>query len=448
MIFKRKVYDKLLEWKEKNSKEHAVMLEGARRVGKSTIAKEFAKNNYRSFMVIDFSNVKKDVLSCFDYISDLDLFFLRLQTALDVVLYKGESLIIFDEVQLFPKARQAIKHLVLDGRYSYLETGSLISINKNVKDIVIPSEEERIEVYPMDYEEFMQACGKDTYDVLRELYKTGKAVGEALNRKLMLDYRLYMAVGGMPQAVEAYINGKEFDEIDSIKRRIIELYLEDFKKIDPSGKISSYYESIPSQLSLNKKRFVISNVLNKRTTSKDRSLIYDLLDSKTVIACYEVSNPTIFLSQYKDYDSFKLYYSDIGLFTTALFNDKTKLNKDIYKKLLSDKLDANLGYLYECAVAVSLKSSGYDLYYYTWANKNTQKHYEIDFLINFKSKLLPIEVKSGSIKSHSSISEFCRIYSKDISKQVLLSQKDVSHDDMLEIKPIYFTSFVADENIQ
>lgn len=236
MYFKRKVYDQLLEWKKKYSSKYAALLEGARRVGKSTIAEAFAQNEYKSYILIDFSKTNDSIRNCFDDIDNLNMFFLRLQAETGVTLYDRESLIIFDEVQLFPKARQAIKHLVSDGRYSYLETGSLISIKKNVKDILIPSEEMKMQVYPMDYEEFCNATGNN-YELLHQIYELDTAIGQATNRKLMRDLRIYMAVGGMPQAVEAYREGKNFSEIDMVKRQIISLYEDDFKKIDASGRI-------------------------------------------------------------------------------------------------------------------------------------------------------------------------------------------------------------------
>ena len=266
MYFKRKAYKELLNWKEKYADRYAVLLEGARRVGKSTISEQFAINEYKSYILIDFSNVSSEIIECFDDINNLDMFFLRLQAITGIDLYPHESVIIFDEVQLFPKARQAIKHLVKDGRYHYIETGSLISIKKNVKDILIPSEEMKIQVYPMDYEEFCNATGKN-YSMLKNLFEMNKAVGQQVNRKLMRDIRIYMAVGGMPQAVEAYTNGANFSMIDQVKRQIINLYEEDFKKIDSSGRLSSMYHSIPAQLSKDTKRYRISTALGKRKSS-------------------------------------------------------------------------------------------------------------------------------------------------------------------------------------
>ena len=292
MYFERKAYNKLLEWKKLYSDKYAALLEGARRVGKSTIAENFAKNEYRSYLLIDFSKATKNIRDCFEDIGNLDLFFLRLQAETGVTLYKKESLIIFDEVQLFPKARQAIKHLVFDGRYSYLETGSLISIKKNVKDILIPSEEMKIQVYPMDYEEFCNATG-NSYELLKQIYDTGTTIGQATNRKLMRDLRLYMAVGGMPQAVEAYIEGRNFSEIDMVKRQIISLYEEDFKKIDSSGRISALYHSIPAQLAKDSKKYRITTAIGKKSNTKAEELLYELIDSKTVLPCYNSTNPRV-----------------------------------------------------------------------------------------------------------------------------------------------------------
>lgn len=444
-MFKRKVYSALTEWKEKYSKKYAAMLEGARRVGKSTVAEEFAKNNFRSYIKVDFANVEKDVLEIFDDIASLDLFFLRLQTATGTTLYPGESVIIFDEIQKAPFVRQAIKYLVADGRYSYIETGSLISIKKNVKDIVIPSEEHFIQVYPMDYEEFLWAIGNDTYDVLRQLYKTGKPVGEQLNKKLMRDFRIYMAVGGMPQAVEAYVNGDNFEAIDRVKRGILKLYEEDFYKIDESGRLSKMYNSIPNQLAANKKRYVISNATGKRTTNKDKEIFSELLDSKTVLISHNVTDPSVSLSATADEESYKLYLSDIGLFTSLLFNSVDKLHTKIYSKLLSDKLDVNLGYMYENVAAQMIASSGNRLFYHTWKKDDNVHFYEVDFLIASNAKLVPIEIKSSNVNTHKSISAFSTKFSKKIYRQYLFSQKDVGHKEQLLYKPIYMLPFVLED---
>ena len=444
MIFKRKAYEELKKWKEKYGKNYVAFLEGPRRVGKSTIAEEFAKNEFKSYTKIDFANVKQSTLDIFNDIADLNRFFLRLQLETGVTLYKGESVIVFDEIQRAPLVRQAIKYLVLDGRYYFIEKGSLISIRQNVKDIVIPSEEYKIPVYPMDYEEFLSATGNTSYSVLRKLYSQNAPIGEITHRKLMRDFRLYMAVGGMPQAVDCYVQNKNFEEIDMVKRRIIDLYEEDFKKIDSTGRISGLFDSIPSQLMTEKKRFVISNTLKKKTTSKDKELLSDMLDSKTVIIFYNTTEVNLSLNLNRTLDSYKLYLADTGLFVTMLFKDEGGVYKDIYNKLLSDKLDINLGYLFENMVAQMIASSGRNLFYHTWRKENSTHQYEVDFLIIKNGKISPIEVKSSSVRYHSSITEFAKKYSSQVNEQYLISQKDVGKEEMLKLKPIYLLPFILE----
>ena len=442
MYFKRKAYDQLLEWKKKYSKNYAALLEGARRVGKSTIAETFAQNEYKSYILIDFSRTTNNIRNCFDDIGDLNLFFLRLQAETGVTLYHNESIVIFDEVQLFPKARQAIKHLVADGRYSYLETGSLISIKKNVKDILIPSEEMKIQVYPMDYEEFCDATGGN-YELLQQIYNMGKAIGQATNRKLMRDLRIYMAVGGMPQAVEAYTQGRNLSEIDMIKRQIISLYEEDFKKIDPSGRISALYHSIPAQLSKDSRKYRITTAIGKKNNTKAEELIYELIDSKTVLPCYNSTDPRVSLTDTKDFDSYKLYLSDTGLFVTLMFIDRPVTENDIYAKILSDKLPANLGFLYENLIAQMIASSGRELFYHTWEKEGSTHYYEIDFLVSEGSKINAFEIKSSGTGKHESINVFYKKFSKNVSNLYLLSQKDVGKEENLMLKPFYLMPFLV-----
>ena len=441
MYFKRKAYDKLVQWKTDYAQNYAVLLEGARRVGKSTIAEQFARNEYRSYILIDFSKASNEIKSCFDDINDLDMFFLRLQALTGVNLYKEESVVIFDEVQLFPKARQAIKHLVKDGRYHYIETGSLISIKKNVENILIPSEEMKIDVYPMDYEEFCWATNQN-FDMLKKIYDMNKSIGQDVNRKLMRDIRVYMAVGGMPQAVEAYTAGQNFSMIDQIKRQIIVLYEDDFKKIDPSGRLSSIYHSIPAQLSKEAKRYSLSKTLGRRKNEKDDSLIYDLIDSKTVIASYNSTDPRVSLSLTKDLSSYKLYIADTGLFVTLMFIDRPATENEIYAKLLADKLPANLGYLYENLVAQMITSTGRELYYHTWEKKGSTHYYKIDFLISNGSKVSAIEVKSAGAGKHESLLEFRKKYSKNIKNNYIVSQKDIDKKEELKFMPVYLTPFL------
>ena len=369
------------------------------------------------------------------------MFFLRLQAETGVTLYEHESLIIFDEVQLFPKARQAIKHLVFDGRYHYLETGSLISIKKNVKDILIPSEEMKIQVYPMDYEEFCEATGNN-YDLLKQINDMGTAIGQSTNRKLMRDLRLYMAVGGMPQAIEAYVEGKNFSEIDQVKRQIISLYEEDFKKIDSSGRISALYHSIPAQLAKDPRKYRISTAIGKRNTLKTEELLYELIDSKTILPCFNSTDPRVSLPDTKDFDSYKLYLSDTGLFVTLMFIDRPVTENDIYAKLLSDKLPSNLGYLYENLMAQMIVASGRELYYHTWKKKDSTHYYEVDFLISEGSKINAFEIKSSGTGKHESITEFSRKFSKNVKNIYLMSQKDIGKEENLQLKPFYLMPFL------
>lgn len=435
-MFKRKVYDQLLNWKKEWDGQYACLLEGARRVGKTTIAEEFARNEYDSYILIDFSNISKEMLDVFEDISKIDRFFLRLQMETGVELYERKSVIIFDEIQLFPKARQAIKHLVKDGRYDYIETGSLISIKKNVKNILIPSEEHKIRVYPMDYEEFLWATGGNS-NVLDIAYKSNMELGNAANRSAMKDFRIYMAVGGMPQAVERYITSNNFEAVDKVKREILDLYYDDLKKIDDSGRITDMYKSVPCQLASKKKHYAITTATGKQKTRKDEERLFELIESGLVLSCYNVLNPTVSLSQTKDMNCFKLYLSDIGLFTTMLFNDSQNGIQDIYKKLLSDTLPADLGYLYENVVAQAIKVSGRDLYYHTWRKRGSTHSFEVDFLLTSKNKIVPIEVKSSSVKNHKSIDSFEEKYSKYVGDRYLLSQKDVGKIGTLKLKPIY-----------
>lgn len=442
-MFKRKVYDKLKEWKDTYNGKYACLLEGARRVGKTTIAEEFAKNEYQTYIKIDFSNITDELLDVFKDINKLDLFFLRLQTETGIDLFKRKSVIIFDEIQLYPKARQAIKHLVADGRYDYIETGSLISIKKNVKDILIPSEEYKIQVYPMDYEEFLWATNGNP-GIYKKILESKMSLGDSTNRTLMRKFRIYMAVGGMPQAVETYIETNNLSAVDKVKRRIIDLYSDDLKKIDSSGRLGNIYLSIPSQLALKRKRFSIKEATQKQKTSKDEERFFDLVDSKIVLPCYNVTQPDIALELTKDFDYFKLYFSDIGLFTTMLFDSGKGIEDNIYSKLLSDKLESDLGYLYENVVAQMIVASGRNLYYHTWHDKDKTHSNEVDFLITNKNKIIPIEVKSSSIKNHKSIDLFVEKYSQIVGRRFLFSQKDISHDGMLELMPIYLVPFILE----
>jgi uncharacterized protein len=442
MIFKRKAMTQLKEWRETYAGKYAALLEGPRRVGKSTIAEQFALKEYKSYIKVDFANITDELLHAFSLIANLDVFFFQLQAITGITLYNRKSVIIFDEIQLQPKVRQAIKYLVKDGRYDYIETGSLLSIKKNVAGIVIPSEEYKIPVYPMDYEEFLWATGKNNYSFLREIFTSGKPVGQAVNRTFMYDYRIYMTVGGMPQAVEAYVEKLPLKEIDNIKRMIIDLYEQDFYKIDPSGRVSMMFNSIPAQLARNSKRYSIGFAINKKARTSDYELLSDLINSRTVLPCFNCLDPTVSFAQGKDLEKFKLYLSDTGLFVTLLLKAETETDTALYSKIMSDLLPANLGYLYENAVAQTLCASGRDLYYMTWPKENSTHAYEIDFLIRQKTKTIPIEVKSSRIENHQSIDAFISKYSSVVSSPYILSQKDLGKNGQIKLCPFYLSSFI------
>lgn len=310
-----------------------------------------------------------------------------------------------------------------------------------MKDILIPSEEMKIQVYPMDYEEFCDAI-KNNYSLIKQLYDMKKSIGQEVNRKLMRDLRIYMAVGGMPQAVEAYVNGSNFASIDHIKRQIINLYEEDFKKIDPSGKMSALYHSIPSQLAKDQRKYRISSAIGKRVTGKEEELLFDLLDSKTVLPCYNSTDPRVSLSSTKDFDSYKLYLADTGLFVTLMFIDRPIVENEIYAKLLSDKLPTNLGFLYENLMAQILSSMDRELYYHTWEKTNSTHYYEVDFLISKGTKISAIEVKSSGLGKYESINEFSKKYSQHVLNRYVFSQKDYHQKEGIQFMPMYFAMFI------
>lgn len=443
ICFKRKLYAAMLKWKQERNGATALLIQGARRVGKSTIAEEFARNEYTSYILIDFSKVSKAVADLFDDVSDLNYLFLRLQFIFNVQLHERSSVIVFDEVQLQPKARQAIKHLVKDRRYDYIETGSLISVRSKSRDILIPSEETKINLYPMDFEEFRWAMGDDaTIPLLRAAFEKKMSLGDAVHRKLMRDFRLYMLVGGMPQAVVAYIETNNFTEVDTVKRDIIALYEEDFGKIDSSGRAKALYDAIPAQLSRNASRYKVSTAIPDDKKDRIMSVIAEVEDSMTVNIAYHVDDPNIGLALTRNEDYFKMYASDTGLFVTLAFKDKDITENVIYEKLLNDKLSANLGYVYENMIAQMLRASGKDLYYHTIPYAEGKKYYEVDFLISDRHKIAPIEVKSSGYKSHKSLDEFSAKYSERIMNRYVIYTKDYKRENGVEYLPVYMTMFI------
>ena len=440
-IFKRKLYERLLEWKRVKNGQSAILIEGARRVGKSTLIEQFAKNEYESYILIDFNVASDEVKSLFNNLMNMDYIFLQLQALYKVVLKERKSVIIFDEVQKCPLARQAIKYLVKDGRYDYIETGSLISIKKNTKNITIPSEEERVILYPMDYEEFRWALGDEaTIPLLRTFYEKRIPLDKA-HRDKMRDFRLYMLVGGMPQAVNAYIETNNFSLVDRVKRNIIKVYQDDFQKLDETGRLETLFMKIPSQLSQASNRFKPYAVLGDVDDEKLLELLRELEDSKTALFSYHSNDPNVGMSLTKDISKFKIFCADTGLFVTLAFWDKDHTDNIIYQKLLSDKLSTNLGYVYENIIAQMLATSGNKLFYYTWP-KDPTHNYEIDFLISRGAKIHPIEVKSSGYKSHKSLDVFCQKFSHVVERRYLIYTKDLKKDKETLLLPVYLTPFI------
>ena len=433
----------MLRWKESRKGTSALLIKGARRVGQSTLAENFARKEYKSYILIDFSKTSKQVDALFEDMMNLDMFFFQLQNIFGVKLHERKSVIIFDEVQMQPLARQAIKHLVKDGRYDYIETGSLLSIKKNVENIVIPSEETRLTLYPMDYDEFCWATG-DTVssEFLRQAFEMKHEAGNAVHRKWMRDLRLYMLIGGMPQAVDAYNKTNNLQEVDNIKREILQLYDDDLYKIDSTGRASQLFAAIPGQLSNNAGRYQVSSVLENQNAERVSSVVADMVDSMVINLSFHANDPNVGLGMSKDLYRYKMFVGDTGLFVTLAFKDKSYTENLVYQKLLSDKLNANLGYVYKNLVAQMLKANGNELFYYTFPTENGKHNYEIDFLLSRGNKICPIEVKSSGYRSHKSLDVFCDKYSSRISDRILLYTKDYQQDGETTCMPVYFTQFL------
>ena len=442
-VFRRKLYDKMLQWKAERGGSTALLIKGARRVGKSTLAETFAKNEYDSYLFIDFTEVSQDIRDLFNDISDLDSLFLQLQFKFHTRLYPKKSVIVFDEVQNCPMARQAIRKLVNDGRYDYIETGSLMSIRKNVQNIRIPSEETRIPLYPMDYEEFRWALGDEvTIPLLNDAFEMRKGLGDAVTRQLLRDFRLYMLVGGMPQAVSKYIETNNLGAVDAIKREILELYADDFRKIDPTGKATKMFYAIPGQLNSNATRYQLSSVVEQAKKDRVEEIIQDMEDSQVVMIAHHSNDPNVGLPLHEDSDRYKMYLNDTGLFITLAFRDKDITENVIYQKLLNDKLSADLGYVYENVVAQMLKASGNELFYHTWPTESGKHNYEIDFLLSRGSKVYPIEVKSSGYKTHASLDAFMKKYPERTAQGYLLYTKDMRKDSRILLTPVFMTMFL------
>lgn len=441
-LFQRKLYDRMLQWKQEEQGQTALLIEGVRRVGKSTLAETFAKKEYRSYILIDFNKASKETKSLFDDLSSLDFIFLRLQAQYGVQLYKRQSVIVFDEVQKCPNARQAIKYLVEDGRYDYIETGSLISIHKNTKDITIPSEEERVQLNPLDFEEFRWALGdKALMPLLSEFYERNVPLGPAF-RNTMRNLRLYMLVGGMPQAVAEYLKTNNLSRVDKKKRGILKLYIEDLNKIDPSGKAAMLFKAIPAQLTGNAKRYQVSSVLKDDRVDTVAGIVSEMQASMCINLSRHVSDPNVGLSLSEELDCYKMFVCDTGLFITLAFWDKSYTENVIYEKLLSDKLSANLGYVYENLVAQMLVAAGNELFYHSWPTPYGKHNYEIDFLLSRGNKLCPLEVKSSGYKAHASLDAFQEKFSARILHRYLIYTKDLARDQDVLILPVFMVGLI------
>ncbi len=441
-VFRRKIYDRMLQWKKERDGKTALLVKGARRIGKSTIVEEFARQEYDSYLLIDFARASEEVKSLFNDLMNLDFIFLRLQAIYNVVLLERRSVIIFDEVQQCPLARQAIKQLVKDRRYDYIETGSLISIRKNTEGIIIPSEETRIDMFPMDYEEFRWAVGdKATVPLLRQFFDKKMPLEQAF-RKSMRDFRLYMLIGGMPQAVNEYLDTNNLSKVDTVKREIIELYFDDFLKIDPSGRASQLFLAIPSELSKNASRYQVSSVLSDSERKNLSEVLKAMKDSMVVNFSYHSNDPNVGFALNSDKDRYKMFVGDTGLFVTLAFWDKDVTENVIYQKLLSDKLSANLGYVYENIVAQMLTASGNKLFYHSWSKENSNHNYEVDFLLSRGSKIWPIEVKSSGYKTHASLDAFCQKFSERVGERCLVYTKDYRKDGATTLLPVVMVMFL------
>lgn len=449
---KRKIYNDLIEWKNKSNGKTALLIEGARRVGKSYIVEEFAKNNYKSYVLIDFAFANDRIKNLFyEYGDNLDTLFMYLSEYYDVKLYERDTLFIFDEVQFCPRARSLIKHLVADGRYDYIETGSLVSIRKNVKDILIPSEEKKIKLYPLDFEEFLWAMGNETLmDFIKTCYKERKPLDQLIHRKAMDYFKQYLIIGGMPQVIEEYIRTKDFSEADRIKRDILSLYREDIRKHaeELNLKVEQIFDTIPSQLQKHEKKFNLSALDENARYRSYEGAFYWLDDAWLVNIAYNTTEPSIGLGQRIDENSLKCYFFDTGLLLALVFNEREIVKEEIYKKILFDKLSFNEGMVLENIVAQSLVSSGRKLYFFSKYNyENSRDTMEIDFLISkdtitSKHNIIPIEVKSGERYTFSSLNKLKQKYQNFIDKPIIIHEKDLKIENDILYLPIYMATLL------
>lgn len=449
MVFKRKIYDKLLLWKEETNGEKSLLIEGARRIGKSTITEEFGRREYKSYILIDFNDVSEAIKSAFNnYLNDLETFFMLLSTEYGVTLYPRESLIIFDEIQQFPKARQSIKKLVQDGRFDYIETGSLISIRENVKNITIPSEERKLMMYPMDFEEFCMALGEERLcSYIKECFKKRIPLEETLHNKAMLIFRQFIIIGGMPKSVVAFVeNDRSFAKSDIEKRDILSLYRDDIRKIEAKYKsrVLAIFDQIPGFLSKHEKRVILSDIEKESTFSNYHDTFFWLSDSMIANECFNCSDPNVGLALNEDRTFVKCYMGDTGLLISHTFSESEITDEDLYKQLLLGKLSVNEGMFFENAVAQELVSKGHKLFFYThYSNTKHRNDIEVDFLISNRSKtkykVFPIEVKSSERYSTKSLERFNEKFSDRIETSYVIHTKNYQFKNSICYIPAYMT---------
>ena len=448
---KRKIYNSMQKWKEENGRT-ALLIDGAKRVGKSYIAQEFAKKEYKSYILIDFNRAPAEITELFvHYLNDLNMLFLYLSNFYGVKLYERESLIIFDEVQLFPKARAAIKYLVEDGRYDYVETGSLMTIKKNVADIVIPSEERHMKMYPLDFEEFLWALDNDTLmDFIRLCFEEKKPMGQVLHRKAMDYFRQYLIVGGMPQAVKTYRDSHDFDQVDRVKRDILELYRADIIKHAEGYqmKVAQIFDDIPAQLQKHDTKFKFSSLKKEARFREYEDALFWLSDAMITNICYNSTAPNIGLKLNMDRMTLKCYMADTGLLISHAFDENGLVSEEIYKKLLFDKLEVNKGMIMENIVAQMLTASGHKLYFYSNPSRNDASlRMEIDFLtakskISNRHNISPIEVKSSKNYTLTSLRKFKEKYKEQLHIPYVLHPNDLKEEDGILFLPLYMTPLI------
>lgn len=452
---KRKIYQQLLDWKHDRRGEVALLIEGARRIGKSYIVEEFAKNEYDSYLLIDFSRVNPKVIEFFDlYLDDLDMLFTSLELYGKKKLIprknptdEASSLIIFDEIQFCPRARSAIKHLVADHRFDYIETGSLISIKKNVKDIMLPSEEHAIEMYPMDFEEFLWAMGDEMMMPFIKMQFEKRKPMEAFHRKALDYFRQYMIVGGMPQAVQTYVDTRDFDKVDERKRDILSIYRNDIRKYadNQETKVAAIFEELPGQLQKHEKKFRLADLQSHARMRDYSEAFFWLSDAKIINCCYNSTEPSIGLKLNEERTTLKCYMGDTGLLISHAFDERGIVTSELYQKLMFDKLEVNEGMLVENIVAQMLRAAGHKLYFFSkYSAKEADERMEVDFLIakptiTSRHNISPIEVKSGSHYTITSLKKCIKKYDKQLATPYVLHDKDLKVEDGIMYLPLYMT---------